>query len=176
MTIYGHCGPWALGTDMSDSKAFYKNILYPLQDKVLTLVAEANSAFYLTGGTALSRGYLHHRFSDDLDFFVNNYKDFKTEVDAIGSLLAQAFPSFTFLLKEDTFVRAAIREEAQLKIDFVNYVDFRVGAPLDSPLFVRTDNHLNILANKVSALSRDEPKDFSDIWFLAKNSLSLGRK
>ena len=26
-----------------------------------------NQPFYLTGGTAVSRGYLHHRYSDDLD-------------------------------------------------------------------------------------------------------------
>jgi len=28
--------------------------------------------FYLTGGTTLSRVYLHHRYSDDLEFFVND--------------------------------------------------------------------------------------------------------
>jgi predicted nucleotidyltransferase component of viral defense system len=34
--------------------------------------------FYLTGGTALSRAYLNHRYSDDLDFFVNAVNDFET--------------------------------------------------------------------------------------------------
>jgi len=32
--------------------------------------------FYLTGGTAVSRAYLQHRFSDDLDLFVNYDKRF----------------------------------------------------------------------------------------------------
>lgn len=48
--------------------SFYTNILYPLQDKVLKIIERANSPFYLTGGTALSRFYYPIRFSDDLDF------------------------------------------------------------------------------------------------------------
>jgi predicted nucleotidyltransferase component of viral defense system len=47
---------------------YYGNILYPLQYKVLEIVAELPVDFYLTGGTALSRAYLNHRYSDDLDF------------------------------------------------------------------------------------------------------------
>ena len=43
--------------------------LYALQDEVLETVFEEPSGFYLTGGTALSRYYLNHRYSDDLDFF-----------------------------------------------------------------------------------------------------------
>lgn len=47
----------------------YLEVLYPLQDRVLAVAALADTEFYLSGGTAASRGYLHHRFSDDLDFF-----------------------------------------------------------------------------------------------------------
>ncbi|MCD4795127.1 MAG: nucleotidyl transferase AbiEii/AbiGii toxin family protein [Bacteroidales bacterium] len=32
--------------------------------------------FYLTGGTALVRFYLNHRYSEDLDFFVNKRKKY----------------------------------------------------------------------------------------------------
>ncbi|MFH1146292.1 MAG: nucleotidyl transferase AbiEii/AbiGii toxin family protein [Pseudomonadota bacterium] len=32
--------------------------------------------FYLTGGTALSRHYFAHRYSDNLDLFVNKDPDF----------------------------------------------------------------------------------------------------
>lgn len=44
----------------------YNNVLYPLQDKVFPLFND--TPFYLTGGTALSRGYFNHRYSDDLDY------------------------------------------------------------------------------------------------------------
>ena len=50
---------------------FFLRQLYPFQDQVLRIVSVADTQFHLTGGTALSRGYLQHRFSDDLDFFVN---------------------------------------------------------------------------------------------------------
>ena len=47
---------------------YYQNTLYQLQDKVLEMVGKLPVEFYLTGSTALSRTYLHHRYSDDLDF------------------------------------------------------------------------------------------------------------
>ena len=51
---------------------FYFDVLYPFQDRVLKVIRVAGTGFYLTGGTAASRGYLNHRFSDDLDLFVND--------------------------------------------------------------------------------------------------------
>jgi hypothetical protein len=40
--------------------------------------------FYLTGETALSRAYLNHRYSDDLDFFfVNQNPNFEKQVELI---------------------------------------------------------------------------------------------
>ena len=54
---------------------YYNNILYPLQNRVFPLFND--TPFYLTGGTALSRGYYNHRFSDDLDYFVNYHSDFQ---------------------------------------------------------------------------------------------------
>lgn len=55
--------------------------LYPLQDSVLAAFAAADTEFYLTGGTAASRGYLDHRFSDDLDLFVNDDERFALWAD-----------------------------------------------------------------------------------------------
>ena len=37
--------------------------------------------FYLTGDTALSRAYLNHRYSDDMDFFVNGSDNFKSQAE-----------------------------------------------------------------------------------------------
>ncbi len=59
---------------------FYSAKLYPFMDKVLALIRQADTAFYLTGGTALGRHYLHHRYSDDLDLFVNAAGDFRDQV------------------------------------------------------------------------------------------------
>ena len=48
------------------------SILSENQKKILNLLSQESSIcdnFYLTGGTALAEFYLHHRLSEDLDFF-----------------------------------------------------------------------------------------------------------
>lgn len=50
---------------MLPTHTFYFEQLYPLQDLALALIQQQDTGFYLTGGTAVSRVYLHHRFSDD---------------------------------------------------------------------------------------------------------------
>jgi predicted nucleotidyltransferase component of viral defense system len=48
------------------------SILSANQRRILDLLSRESSIcanFYLTGGTALAEFYLHHRFSEDLDFF-----------------------------------------------------------------------------------------------------------
>ncbi len=62
---------------------FYSRALYPIQDEVLQIINQVETGFYLTGGTAASRGYLHHRYSDDLGFFVNDEPDFALWVERI---------------------------------------------------------------------------------------------
>ena len=47
-------------------------ILAPFQKKVFDVFSQFSgnfSKFYLTGGTALSDFYLHHRYSEDIDLF-----------------------------------------------------------------------------------------------------------
>jgi hypothetical protein len=67
-------------------------------------------------------------------------------------------------VKSDSFARCfVIRDDVNLKLDFVNDVSFRKDTPIRTDLFCRTDCVMNILTNKISALSRNEPKDISDI-------------
>ncbi len=61
---------------MAVDRSFYFDRLYPLQDEVLRLLRQIETGFYLSGGTAASRGYLQRRFSDDLDLFVNDDRRF----------------------------------------------------------------------------------------------------
>ena len=51
---------------MHESDAYYEEILYPLQNGVLSTLAACEAPFYLTGGTALHRYYFGFRYSDDL--------------------------------------------------------------------------------------------------------------
>ena len=66
---------------MRSSSDYYEKKLYPLQDGVLKCVEECRTDFFLTGGTALSRVFYDHRYSDDLDFFVCADENFKSEVE-----------------------------------------------------------------------------------------------
>ncbi|MDY6792792.1 MAG: nucleotidyl transferase AbiEii/AbiGii toxin family protein [Thermodesulfobacteriota bacterium] len=87
---------------------FYQNKIYPFQDKILTLVQSSNVDFYLTGGTALSRNYLRHRYSDDLDFFVNHHPEFKNQCKRVIDSLKQSKQNFEITTTADTFVRIIV--------------------------------------------------------------------
>src|SRR3989344_8406294 len=55
-----------------------QTILTPIQQKTSRAIASntvVKHHFYLSGGTALAEYYLHHRLSDDLDFFSENEID-----------------------------------------------------------------------------------------------------
>lgn len=148
---------------------YYHQLLYPLQDKILAVVEQLPVDFYLTGGTALSRGYLNHRYSDDLDLFVNNAPDFKGQVDKVLGKFKQLNISFKKGTSSDSFLRIFIeKDDVILKADFVNDIKFHVGEFRKTPAFSRTDNPYNILTNKLCALSRYEAKDIADILFICK--------
>ena len=156
----------------------YFEQLYLVQDQVLIIISELETEFYLTGGTALSRAYLHHRFSDDLDFFVNDNDKFELYVDRIIQKLASE-PSFDLevLTRDERYVRLNLNSAGgvELKIEFINDVPSHVGKIVKHPQLGRIDSSENIFANKITAvLSREEPKDIADIWGLCiKLNLSI---
>ena len=147
---------------------YYRNILYPLQDKILAVIAALPVDFYLTGGTALSRCYLNHRFSDDLDFFVNGSENFKPQLELILKSLSDHNITHEISTISNSFVRLIVKEQQHiLKIDFINDINVHFGNLESCPFFPRVDNPLNILSNKICAVSRYEAKDISDILSLS---------
>ena len=71
--------------------------------------------FYLTGGTALSRCYLNHRYSDDLDFFVNQASDFKRQVQrAVTAIRQDKIKIETGTASESFFRITALKDRLQL--------------------------------------------------------------
>ena len=159
-------------------KAFYFDVLYPLQDRVIGILSALATDFYLTGGTAASRGYLNHRFSEDLDFFVNDDARFLLWAERLLQSLSKTRGwHLDVTLKEERFVRAVLREgDVLMKVELINDVPARVGEPRRHPVLGLLDSPENILANKVSALvDRGEPKDLADIWgFCRGMGLPLG--
>jgi hypothetical protein len=153
--------------------------LYALQDRVLRLLANVDHDFYLTGGTALGRGYYGHRYSEDLDFFVNDAQNFELWRDRCLEVLrqgaAQTGERFEVVLREPRFGRAVLHGSEPLKLEFVNDVPCRIGVPWRHAELGRLDTKENILANKVSALvDRAAPKDVADIfWLCCRDRLDI---
>ncbi|HRW46462.1 MAG: nucleotidyl transferase AbiEii/AbiGii toxin family protein [Caldilinea sp.] len=162
----------------SFAPSFYFETLYPLQDAVLQLVNALDTGFYLSGGTASSRGYLQHRFSDDLDLFVNDDNGFALWASRVIEALAHRSEwTVAVTLRESRFVRLTVTQAGTaLKIEMINDVPAHTGEVWLHPQLGRLDSAENILANKVTALvDRTDPKDFADIWgFCSKMQLPLG--
>ena len=156
---------------------FYTQQLYPLQDQVLNLVKRVETDFYLTGGTAVSRGYLNHQYSDDLDFFVNDDDRFELWGErVIHTLNAERNWRLEVALRQPRYLRLNLFQETIfLKLEFINDVPAHVGQITSHPSLGRLDSAENMLANKLTALTaREEPKDLADIWGLCtKLGLSL---
>jgi hypothetical protein len=81
--------------------------------------------------------------------------------------------SETFVLrygtKDEAFYRVFVREnpkDPELKLEFINDVFFHKGELIKHQLFSKVDSWMNILSNKVTALSRCAPKDVADILFI----------
>lgn len=157
----------------------YFTKLYPFQDAVLGAFSATDTEFYLTGGTAASRGYLRHRFSDDLDLFVNDDQRFVLWADRlITSVAGRPEWDVSVVLRDPRFVRFLVSTAGLgLRIELVNDVPSRVGQVSIHPVLGRLDTAENILANKLSALAdREEPKDLADVWgFCTRMGLSLAK-
>lgn len=146
----------------------YRTVLYPLQDQVLSLLREIDTGLYLSGGTAVSRGYLQHRYSDDLDLFANDEPEFNLWADRFIVGLGFAL-DVQVNVRDERFVRLEVPagDGTKMKIEIINDVPSRVGVVTNHPALGRLDSAGNILANKLTALAgRDEPKDLADVWGL----------
>lgn len=153
---------------------YYKK-LFLLQDRVLEIINNLDISFYLTGGTALSRFHLNHRYSDDLDFVSHQDPYFGDYIEKITESLKENHFEVKPYGVSSTFAALHLfdlktEEKMKLKVDFINektvphFGDFHSAKG-----FSKVDNIRNILSNKISILFRQEPKDIADIWFICKN-------
>lgn len=148
--------------------------LTKLQQTVLEFFFEKpiGQKYFLTGGTALSGFYFHHRKSVDLDLFT--FEDIEIEP------VRQAFASIAKKLKLSLNHRVATEgyhkffltgKNEELKIDLVKEQEVHFG---QIKIFgnVRVDSIENIGSNKITAIfGRTEAKDFVDLYFILKKKL-----
>ena len=169
---------------MTMPSQYYEETLYPFQNGVLEVISRCETRFYLTGGTALSRGYYQHRYSDDLDLFVNNDADYKEQVEAVLSALCNAGfvqDRNSDFRKYDNFTSIVIVNEklmTSLKIDSFNWKEIILEASekeggLEIPILVQYLRGMpSQRFNDINWIRRPDPEQFrKDIEVIAREIL-----
>lgn len=125
--------------------------------------------FYFTGGTALSAFYLHHRESEDLDFFSES--DFVNQItDRFTNQISKTINTESrFTQIENTRIYELLKDgKLQMKIDF-NYYPYQRLKQGITFQDVAIDSLFDIATNKLQTIiSRTQIKDFVDLFFLLK--------
>lgn len=131
--------------------------------------------FYLSGGTALAEFYLHHRYSEDLDFFIE--KEFpQIEIERLIQEAKKILGA-----EEIVYQRRYDRrifyfhfpKKENLKIEFTQYPFKQIEKPtqIDGLLI---DSFRDIAVNKlITMFDRTEAKDFFDLYWIAKKRFSF---
>ncbi|MDR2964647.1 MAG: nucleotidyl transferase AbiEii/AbiGii toxin family protein [Treponema sp.] len=139
----------------------------------MNTISKCGVQFFLTGGTALSRAYYNHRYSDDLDFFVNNDNEYLNQVKEVFVKLKEDgffWDTDKDFVSGETFTSIKIgwdKSDVLLKLDFINDVASHFGEIIKTPLFFRIDSIRNILSNKITCLFRFAAKDIADLREIA---------
>jgi len=142
-----------------------------MQDQFLEVFFRSILAadFYLTGGTALARFYLHHRESVDLDLFTNaptmDFDMVRKTVSTIQSDLGWTLVNQT---SADNFLQSIYQDKTNmvLKVDVVRDIPIRFGE-IKMENNVRLDTIKNIGSNKITAIfGRTDAKDFIDLYWI----------
>lgn len=150
-----------------EDKGFYAS---PQQREVLLRLLThptIEKSFFLTGGTALAVFYLYHRVSDDLDFFTLA----QVSLSELDYWIRAQWTGFCSKIKEGpNFLSFLINEtKVEFVLDSLSNTDNRATAEFENKRHLQVDNLRNIVSNKLGAIiSRQEPKDFVDFYFLVE--------
>ncbi len=125
--------------------------------------------FYLSGGTALAGFYLHHRYSEDLDFFS------ETEIDIAALTIvlkkAQRELGCTSIDFQQSYNRNLFflrRGTEALKIEFTYFPFTRIEKGIEM-YGVHIDSLLDIAVNKLFTIyQRTTARDYIDLYFICK--------
>ncbi len=155
-----------------------KSILSQNQKDILVLISQDNmicNNFYLTGGTALAEFYLHHRLSEDLDFFSEGEFEpqdisiFLEKIKTKGRIdkveFQQSFNRNLFFLD--------LTDGDKIKTEFTYFPFTRIEKKQKiNNLYI--DSLLDIAVNKVFTIyQKPRSRDFIDLYMILQNDKSL---
>lgn len=141
-----------------------------IQQEVLGMISRVDvvhNNFFITGGTALSVFYLHHRTSEDLDLFSTEFKG----LDRLDFDLKRLFGGdLTIIQSSADFYSYLIKGiKVDIVLDPLSIKGERSAITLSQGKDFFVDTLDNISSNKLAAMaSRNEPKDIIDFYFINK--------
>lgn len=150
------------------------SILSENQKKILHLLSQEQSIcdrFYLSGGTALAEFYLHHRYSEDLDFFSQQefdsqsisvlFKKIRASAGIVAVEFQQSFNRNLFFLSTATDV---------IKTEFTYFPFPRIEQKKKiGSLFI--DSLVDIATNKLFTIYQNpRSRDFIDLYLILKSN------
>lgn len=146
-------------------------VLSDFQKKVIALFSKIVLAkkFYLAGGTALAEFYLHHRKSEDLDFFTEeelNRNELERFVDLIGEHVPLQKVEFQHGFGLYTYFFYPKGDTIKHKIDFGQYPFSLIERPkrFDG---LQVETLYDIAVDKAHTISvRPRLRDFVDLHFI----------
>ena len=128
--------------------------------------------FYLTGGTALAYFYLHHRKSNDLDFFTSEEKIVTSFSLKLEDILRARKLTVERTRGIHSFIELAVKDRHESTIvQLAQDAAFRFEVPRVFPEYpkLKVDGLLDIASNKLLALfGRAMLRDFVDVYYLIK--------
>jgi hypothetical protein len=124
---------------------------------------------HLGGGAALAGAYLSHRMTGDIDLFVHDTGDMRALVALLPGAAAEAQAAVTVLRDVGHLVRAQLDAGAgnSLEVDIVHEPVADLAAPPPPIEGIVIESLTDLRANKLTCiLSRSEPRDLVDLYFL----------
>jgi hypothetical protein len=124
---------------------------------------------HLGGGAALAGAYLGHRTTGDIDLFVHDAEDMRALVSLLSSAAADAGIEVTLLRDVGHLVRAQVedRDGNSIEVDVVHEPVADIAVPPPPIEGIVVESLTDLRANKLTCiLSRSEPRDLVDLYFL----------
>lgn len=149
-----------------------KRILTKTQESFLRHVGENTfliKNFYLTGGTALAVFYLHHRYSEDLDFFSEKEFDLleiNVFLKSIRQKLGISKIDFQQSFNRNLFFLHTKRDILKIEFTYFPFPRIEIGA---REFGIRIDSLLDIATNKLfSIYQRTQARDYIDLYCILR--------
>lgn len=154
------------------------SILTKNQKILLDLITDNNylaSNYYFTGGTALNEFYLHHRYSDDLDFFSNNKVDTQVILGLIDKWSKIHHFRFTARFAEVVYrLIITFSNKEIIKIDFGYYPYPQIENSDIKYKKMMINSLRDIGSNKLLTINqRTDVKDFVDLYYLLRDYFTI---